>query len=145
MFEPLKFDCICKIMSVVFFVWCIWENEPRANIKCFSLTLKLPITTIVVCFVTCLWFLKSFFQTVWTYIRLVRSSLIWVHTVSLYAKIGLKRWQEYSADDIKQMTFSDAGFLGVLRVNKSSGRVSALATSCTYIPNEFDINSLHAG
>ena len=40
----------------------------------------------------------------------------WVHTVCLYAKIGLKSLQEYSVDDIKQTTFSDAGFLGVLRV-----------------------------
>ena len=38
-----------------------------------------------------------------------RSSLIWVHTVCLYAKIGLKSLQEYSADDIN-MTFSDAVF-----------------------------------
>ena len=36
-----------------------------------------------------------------------RSSLIRVHTICLYAKIGLKSLQEYSADDI-----SDAGFLG---------------------------------
>ena len=39
-----------------------------------------------------------------------------LHTVCLYAKIGLKSLQEYSADDIKQTTFSDAGFLGILRV-----------------------------
>ena len=45
------------------------------------------------------------------------SSLIRIHTVCLYAKIGLKSLQEYSADDIKQTTFSDAGFLGILRVN----------------------------
>ena len=31
-----------------------------------------------------------------------RSSLIWVHTVCLYAKIGLKSLQEYSADDINR-------------------------------------------
>ena len=35
-----------------------------------------------------------------------------VHIVCLYAKIGLKSLQEY-----QQMTFSDASFLGVLRVN----------------------------
>ena len=35
-------------------------------------------------------------------------------------EIGLKSLQEYSADD-RQTTFSDAGFCGVLRVNKSSG------------------------
>ena len=31
-----------------------------------------------------------------------RSSLTWVHTVCLYAKIGLKSLQEYSADDINR-------------------------------------------
>ena len=45
-----------------------------------------------------------------------RSSLIRVHTVCLDAKIGFKSLQEYSADDKKQTTFSDAGFLGILRV-----------------------------
>ena len=34
-----------------------------------------------------------------------RSSLIWVHTVCLYAKIGLKSLQEYSADDITDDIF----------------------------------------
>ena len=59
----------------------------------------------------------------WTQIRLLlRSSLIWVHTVCLYAKKGLKSLQEYSADDINR-TFSDAGFLGVLRVNSVDFRV----------------------
>ena len=41
------------------------------------------------------------------------------HTVCLHAKIGLKSLQEFSADDIpKQTTFSDAGFLGILRVKQ---------------------------
>ena len=35
------------------------------------LTLKLPITTTVVCFVICFGFQKSFLQTVWTQIRLL--------------------------------------------------------------------------
>ena len=35
----------------------------------------------------------------------------------LYAEIGLKSLHEYSADDITQTTFSDVGFLGILRVN----------------------------
>ena len=39
-------------------------------------------------------------------VALGRSSLIRVHTICLYAKIGLKSLQEYSVDDI-----SDAGFL----------------------------------
>ena len=40
-----------------------------------------------------------------------------VHTVCLYAKIGLKSLQEFSADDInRQHSQTDAGFLGTLRV-----------------------------
>ena len=34
-----------------------------------------------------------------------RSSLIRVHTVCLYAEIGLKSLQEYSADDINRQHF----------------------------------------
>ena len=45
----------------------------------------------------------------WTQIRPL------LYTVCLYAKIGLKSLQVYSADD-KQATFSDAVFLGALRV-----------------------------
>ena len=40
-----------------------------------------------------------------------RSSLIWVHTVCLYAKIGLKSLQEYSADDINRRHFQMQVFL----------------------------------
>ena len=65
-----------------------------------------------------------------------RSSLIWVHTVCLYAKIGLKSLQEYSADDIKT-TFSDASFLGALRVklglfwhNMTLRRISKEGVKC---------------
>ena len=49
-----------------------------------------------------------------------RSSLIRVYTVCMYAKIGLKSLQEYSADDINRWIFSDAGFLGILRVTVNS-------------------------
>ena len=42
-----------------------------------------------------------------------RSSLIWVHTVSLYAKIGLKSLQEYSADDINRRHFQMQVFLAL--------------------------------
>ena len=82
------------------------------------LTLKLPITRIAVCFVICLWLDKSFLQTVWTQIRLLlRSSLIRVHTVCLYAKIGLKSLQEYSADNINRQHFQMQVFLAFSRVN----------------------------
>ena len=40
-----------------------------------------------------------------------RSSLIGVHTVCLYAKIGLKNLQEYSADDINRRHFQMQVFL----------------------------------
>ena len=40
-----------------------------------------------------------------------RSSLIWVHTVCLYAKIGFKSLQEYSADDINRQHFQMQVFL----------------------------------
>ena len=42
-----------------------------------------------------------------------RSSLIWVHTVCLYAKIGLKSLQEYSADDINRRHFQIQVFLAL--------------------------------
>ena len=43
-------------------------------------------------------------------------TLIWVHTVCLYAKIGLIKFARIFSRHHKQTTFSDAGFLGVLRV-----------------------------
>ena len=42
-----------------------------------------------------------------------RSSLIRVHTVRLYAKIGLKCLQEYSADDINRRHFQMQFFLAL--------------------------------
>ena len=51
----------------------------------------------------------------WTQIRLLlRSSLIWVHTVCLYAKTSLKSLQEYSADDINRRHFQMQFFLVLL-------------------------------
>ena len=74
-----------------------------------------------------------------------RSSLIRVHTVCLYAKIGLKSLQEYSADDMyKQTTFSDAGFLEILKVKMFRGIVNSLGSdqsglcllfSCHFVRN----------
>ena len=76
------------------------------------LTLKAPITTIVVCFVFC--FCKqcgprsdcSF-----------RSSLIRVHTVCRYTKNRFETFARIFSRRHKQTTFSDALFLGALRVN----------------------------
>ena len=39
------------------------------------------------------------------------SSLIWIHTVCRYAKIGLKSLQEYSADDKNRRHFQMHVFL----------------------------------
>ena len=53
----------------------------------------------------------------WTQIRLLPLGAVWSGS-TLFAclqKIGLKSLQKYSADDINT-TFSDAGFLGALRV-----------------------------
>ena len=47
-----------------------------------------------------------------------RSSLIWVHTACLYAKIGLKSLQEYSADDINRRHFQMQVFLALKGLNK---------------------------
>ena len=45
-----------------------------------------------------------------------RSSLIWVHTVCLYAKCKFEKFARRCSRRHKQMTFSDADFLGALRV-----------------------------
>ena len=83
--------------------------------------LKLPITTIVVCFVICLSSacdFKSFLQTVWTQIRLLPKEQsdqgphcwpVCKNRFEKFARIFRRRH--------KQMSFSDASFLGILRVN----------------------------
>ena len=48
-----------------------------------------------------------------------RSSLIWVHTVCLYAKSSFEKFARRCSRRHKQTTFSDVGFLGILRVNVS--------------------------
>ena len=80
------------------------------------LTLKMPNTTIVVCFVFCRLLenseLKnSFLQTVWTQIR---SILVWIHTVCLFANSMFEKFAGRCNRRHKQTTFSDAGFLGIL-------------------------------
>ena len=49
------------------------------------------------------------------------SSLIWVHTVCLYAKTGLKSLQEYSADDINRRHFQTQVFLAFLGLSFKAG------------------------
>ena len=46
-----------------------------------------------------------------------QSSLIWVHTVCWYAKNSFEKFARIFSRRHKQMTFSDAVFLGTLRVN----------------------------
>ena len=48
-----------------------------------------------------------------------KSSLIWVHTVCLYAKCKFEKFARRCSRRHKQTTFSDADFLGALRVNTS--------------------------
>ena len=63
------------------------------------ITLKLPITTIVVCLVICLWFKVIFANSVDPDQTAPRGAIWSVHTVCQYAKIDLKSLQEYSADN----------------------------------------------
>ena len=53
------------------------------------------------------------------------SSLIWVHTVCLYAKCKFEKLAKRCSRRHKQTTFSDANFLGALRV-KIVGRGESL-------------------
>ena len=83
-----------------------------------TLSLKLPITTI-----------SSALSSVCDFKSLFckqcrprsdcssRSSLIWVYTVCLYEKNRFERFAKIFSRRHKQTTFSDVGFLGVLRVN----------------------------
>ena len=78
---------------------------------CYMLTLKAPITTIVVCFVFCQLLCHCCKQCGPRSDCSFRSCLIWVHTVCRYAKIGLKSLQEHSADDINRQHFQMQIFL----------------------------------
>ena len=72
-----------------------------ATILLGNLTLKLPITTIAICFVICLWFLKSFFANSVDQDQTAPLRAVWSGS-TLFAgmqKIGLK-----SLQDIKQRT-----------------------------------------
>ena len=51
----------------------------------------------------------------------IAPSLIRVHTICLYAKMGEKFARIFSRQH-KQTTFSDAGFLGILRGNIGSSQ-----------------------
>ena len=86
-----------------------------------QLTLKVPITTIVVCFVICFWLCKSFLQTVWTQIRLLLSeqSDLGTHCLPV-CKNRFEKFARIFSRRHKQTTFSESGFLSALRVNKET-------------------------
>ena len=75
----------------------------------------MPVTTIVIWFVICLWFLMSVLQTVRTQVRLL---LVW--SVSIYClpvcKNRFEKFARIFSRRQKQRSFSDTGFLGILRV-----------------------------
>ena len=56
-----------------------------------------------------------------------RSSLIWVHTVCIYAKCKFEKFARTCSRRHKQTTFSDADFLGALRVKHFECRVKISA------------------
>ena len=106
----VKMQNVIKALTVLVCRWSLnvnWKNGPER-----ILTLKTPITTIVVCFVICLWFQNHFCKQCGPRLDCsLRSSLIWVHIVCLYVKIGLKSLQEYSADDINRRHFQMQVFM----------------------------------
>ena len=61
-----------------------------------------------------------------------RSSLIWVHTVCLYAKIGLKKFARIFSRRQKQTTFSYADVFGVLRVNSFGAKFQTTLVVCFF-------------
>ena len=76
------------------------------------LTLKLPIKTIASALSSACDFKSHFCKQCGPRSdSFSRSSLIRVHTVCMYAKIGLKSLQEYSADDINRQHFQIKVFL----------------------------------
>ena len=85
-----------------------------------ELTLKLPITTIVICFVICLWFLKVIFAN-----SVDRSDCFSQgRTVCLYAKIGLKSLQKYSTDDINRLaSFGQLGLISDPHINVHKSQI----------------------
>ena len=94
------------------FLWRNRKNYIRIISKYSSLTLKLPITTLSSALSPACDFKRHFCKQCGLRSECsFRSSLIWVHTVCLYAKIGLISLQEYSADDINKRHFQMQFFL----------------------------------
>ena len=87
--------------------------KKRFCILQYSLTLKLPITTIVVCFVICLSFCNQRGQ------RSEEQSDLGPHCLPV-CKNRFEKFARIFSRHHKQTTFSDAGLFGVLRVNHSA-------------------------
>ena len=101
------------LTSLVGYVW-LWLF---LDILSSLLTLKLPITTIVVSLPFACHFKSCVCKQCGpTSDCSSRSSLIRAHAVCLYAKIGLKSLQEYSADDISRWHFQMQVFLAFYNV-----------------------------
>ena len=79
-------------------------------------SIKAPITTIVICYVVCRYFKSHCCKQCGPRSDCsCRSSLILVHTVCLYAKCKFEKFARRCSRGHKT-TFSDAVFLGTLRV-----------------------------
>ena len=91
-----------------------------------DLKIKAPVMTTVVCFVFCPLLQKSFLQTVWTKIRLLlkEQSDLGPHCLPI-CKNGFEKFARIFSRRHKQTIFSDAGFLGALRVKKNT-----VSTNC---------------
>ena len=107
---------------------CWGRMQPRRRHCCIwrVLTLKAPITTIVVSLSSVSYFKSHFCKQCGPRSDCsFRSSLIWVHTVCLYAEIGLKVCKNiHSADDINRWHFQMQVFLALWGLIKPSLRIS---------------------
>ena len=72
-----------------------------------------------------------------------RSSLIWVHTVCRYAKNSFEKFARIFSRRHKQTTFSDAVFLGALRVKYSFLLIVEPQTSAVSTPVRLTSASLN--
>ena len=114
---------IHTLVQSVFLPWCEFPN--------MNLTLKAPITTIVVCFVFC----RLLYVIVPNSVDpdQARSSLIWVHTVSLYAKCKFEKFARRCSRRHKQTTFSDADLLGTLRAKTCKRTCRLMKSSMAWL------------
>ena len=97
-----------------------WKIKKNLSKCCLALTLKAPITTIVSALSSACDFKSHFCKQCGPRSDCsFRNSLIWVHTVCRYAKNSFEKFARIFSRRHKQTTFSDAVFLGALRVKLS--------------------------